>query len=231
MAWKEQSPRFTPAGDRIDDPYRAAALTWDGRYGEAVVQARNWRVVAMGSLLISALLAGGTIWALQQRSDIPYVVVLDQQGDTMRLELAEKAYTPSEAQIAYHLRQWITWVRARPLDPLLFKKNWEQAYAFLSGEAKAKMNSHAREHDPKAELGRVARDVRIKNIRQRTPNAFEVAWIEEDWQDGQRVRQAHYSGSFLIEITPPTTAEKILQNPLGILITEFGWSPDVSLQG
>ncbi len=227
MVWSEQSPRYTPKV-AIEDPYRAAAKTWDGRYGEALIQARNWRLLAVGLLAVLIIEACGVVWALQQRRDVPYVVVLDQQGEDLRIEVAHENYTPTDGQIAYHLQQWLRWVRSRPLDPLVFKQNWTRAYAFLANEAKAKMNAHAQEQDPKEDLGTIARDVTIKNIRRRSDRTFEIAWTEADWRDGQRLRQAAYSGTFLVRIVPPTTTEQIARNPLGVTIVEFGWSPDLA---
>ena len=38
-------------------PYQKAAQVWDERIGSARVQARNWRLMAFGSLILSAGLA------------------------------------------------------------------------------------------------------------------------------------------------------------------------------
>lgn len=40
-------------------PYQKAAQVWDERIGSARVQARNWRLMAFGSLLLSAGLGVG----------------------------------------------------------------------------------------------------------------------------------------------------------------------------
>jgi type IV secretion system protein VirB5 len=93
------------------------------------------------------------------------------------------------------------------------------------------MNAHVKEHRPEEGLGEVARDVELRNIRLRGDKTFEIAWHEEEWQDGQRIAEADYTGSFVVEIEPPSTAEAILKNPLGLYIVEFGWSPDRSSLG
>jgi len=180
---------------------------------------------------LMVILSGGVLWALQQRTDVPYVVVLDERGEVAQLKVAEREYTPSEQQVAYHLQHFVQWVRSRPLDPHVFARNWEQAYAFLSRDAQLKMNAYTQENPPDVGLGEVARDVRLRNIRLRGENTFEVTWIEAEWRDGQRIAETDYTGSFVVEIAPSTSAKMILKNPLGLYIVEFGWSPDRSVIG
>ncbi len=44
-----------------ETPYQRAAQVWDERIGSARVQARNWRYMAFGSLILSAGFAGALI--------------------------------------------------------------------------------------------------------------------------------------------------------------------------
>ena len=39
-------------------PYQSAAQVWDDRIGSARVQARNWRLMAFGCLLLALLMEG-----------------------------------------------------------------------------------------------------------------------------------------------------------------------------
>ena len=45
-----------------ETPYQKAAQVWDERIGSARVQAKNWRLMAFGSLILSAGLAFGLVW-------------------------------------------------------------------------------------------------------------------------------------------------------------------------
>lgn len=222
--------RFTSNGAPLD-PYRNAAESWDGRYGSALAQARNWRLISLLQLVILLMLAGAVVWAFQLRTEVPYVVVLDERGDAAQIKIADREYSPTEQQISYHIRHFIQWVRSRPLDPSVFAQNWEQAYAFMSRDAQLKMNAYAAENSPQEGLGEVARDVQVRNVRLRGQNTYEVAWHEEEWQDGARLSAADYTGSFVVKIEPPTSADTILKNPLGLYIVEFGWSADRPTEG
>ena len=47
-------------------PYQAAAQVWDDRIGSARVQAKNWRLMAFGCLVLALLMAGGLVWRSAQ---------------------------------------------------------------------------------------------------------------------------------------------------------------------
>ena len=50
-----------------ETPYQRAAQAWDERIGSARVQAKNWRLMAFGSLVLSMGLAGGSRLAIDPR--------------------------------------------------------------------------------------------------------------------------------------------------------------------
>ena len=45
-----------------ETPYQKAAQVWDERIGAARVQAKNWRLMAFGSLILSAGLSFALVW-------------------------------------------------------------------------------------------------------------------------------------------------------------------------
>lgn len=62
-------------------PYQRAGQLWDERIGSARVQAKNWRLMAFGSLMLSAGLASAMTWQASQSKVTPYVVEVDRLGD------------------------------------------------------------------------------------------------------------------------------------------------------
>ena len=44
-----------------ETPYQKAAQVWDERIGSARIQAKNWRLMAFGSLVLSGCRAGGLV--------------------------------------------------------------------------------------------------------------------------------------------------------------------------
>src|SRR5207247_5833356 len=95
-------------------PYQKAAQIWDERIGSARVQAKNWRLMAFGCLMLSAGLASGLVWQSAQGSITPWVVEVDRLGQAQRVASANTDYQPTDAQIAYHLARFIEDVRGLP---------------------------------------------------------------------------------------------------------------------
>ena len=62
-------------------PYQKAAQVWDERIGAARLQAKNWRLMAFGSLILSAGLALGLVWQSLRGTVTPWVVQVDRLGE------------------------------------------------------------------------------------------------------------------------------------------------------
>jgi type IV secretory pathway TrbF-like protein len=56
MTFKRSTLRYGETSEPVT-PYQKAAQVWDERIGSARVQAHNWRLMALGSLMLSLILA------------------------------------------------------------------------------------------------------------------------------------------------------------------------------
>ena len=192
--------------------------------GSAVLSARSWRTIAFASLGLASVLGGSlTMVALQQRTFV-HVVEVSPEGQVMNVRAADGRWTPSEAQIAYHLGRFVRLVRSLPTDGVVLRENWLEAYRFLTPQAAAQLTEIARGDDPFLSLGRVGRTVHIRSIIARSDAAWEVSWTERatnatGTSDGQL-----YTGVFTVTTQAPRNADEIANNPLGLLISEFSWS-------
>ena len=94
-----------------ETPYQRAAQVWDDRIGSARVQAKNWRLMAFGSLALSMGLAGGLVWQSTHGTIVPWVVQVDKLGQAQAVAPAAADYTPSDPQIAWYLAHFVQMVR------------------------------------------------------------------------------------------------------------------------
>ena len=60
--------------------YQKAAQVWDERIGSARVQAKNWRLMAFGSLLLSAGFASALIWQSTKGTVVLVSAIVDVRG-------------------------------------------------------------------------------------------------------------------------------------------------------
>lgn len=210
-------------------PFARAAQAWDDRIGSARVQARNWRIMALACMGLTAVLTAALIYQSAQTQVEAYVVEVDPQGRPGRIELIDRGYKPSAAQVGFHVAELVRQVRSKPTDPVVLKQNWEQAYRFLAGDAVNTMNAYA----TKADLFDLAQQdtaiaVDIINVIQRSDGSFQVRWKETAYEHGAQAGVSYWTGIFTTRVTPPKTARAVFHNPLGVYVTSFNWSEELA---
>lgn len=208
-------------------PYQKAAQVWDNRMGSARVQAANWRLAALLSMGLSLALAAGLIWRSTQSIVTPYVIELTSDGAARAVGPAIAAYEPSDAQIAFHLANFIKNVRSISIDPIVVRQNWLKAYDYATDRAAATLNDYARENDPFAEVGRRSVAVDVISVVRSSDDSFEIRWRENAFRNGQPERSDTFTASLSIVRTPPRDAETLHKNPLGVYVHGINWSQDL----
>jgi len=227
MSFKRSTLRYGETPEPVT-PYQKAAQIWDERIGSARVQAHNWRLMALGSLSVSLILAVMLLWVGQSATTTPYIVEVDPRGGARAVGPAAETYKPNDAQIAYHLARFVDNVRALSSDAVVVKQNWLKAYDFVTDQAAVTLNEYARDNDPFAKVGRETVAVEVASVVRASASSFQVRWLERTFEGGALKETKRVTGLFSIIITPPRTAEAVRKNPLGIYIHSFNWSQDVS---
>lgn len=216
----------TYKGEELLTPYQRAQQEWDMRIGTSRVQARNWRVLAILSLLITILLAIVLSVTLATRKDRIYIAEVTKDGKVVNVSPLLVRYQPTEAQKEYFIARFIELVRTIPLDPVLAKKNWITAYDFLNNRAAERLNYYFKQSNPTALLGKKTISTQLSDINPISPTTIHINWIETTVNSsGQEESKKEYSGVFTIAIKQPTSHEIMLRNPLGIYIVDFNISP------
>ena len=210
-----------------ETPYQKAAQIWDERIGSARVQAKNWRLMAFGSLILSVGLAGGLVWQSTHGTVVPWVVQVDKLGQAQAVAPATADYTPSDPQIAWYLAQFIQDVRGVPADPVVVRQNWLQAYDFTTTAGATALNEYARADDPFAKLGKQQIAVDVSSVIRASPDSFRVAWVEHRYLDGALADTTRWTAILTVAIQPPTDADRLRKNPLGVFIDAINWSKEL----
>jgi type IV secretion system protein TrbF len=210
-----------------ETPYRRAAQVWDERIGSARLQARNWRLMAFGCLILAAGFASALIWQSARGTVVPWVVEIDKLGQTQAIGPATADYRPTDPQIAWHLARFIEQVRSIPADAVVLRQNWLAAYEFTSDRGAAALNDQARANDPFARVGKQQISVEVSSVIRASPDSFRVAWTERLYENGQLSATQRWTAILTIAIQPPRDAERLRANPLGIYITAISWSREL----
>ncbi|RWD95844.1 conjugal transfer protein TrbF [Mesorhizobium sp.] len=210
-----------------ETPYQKAAQVWDERIGSARVQARNWRLMAFGSLILSAGLAGSLAWQSAQSTVVPWVVQVDPTGQAQTVAPATTDYKPTDPQIAWHLARFIEQVRSIPADPIIVRQNWLRAYEWTTDQGAAALNDYARANEPFSKVGKQQVAVEVSSVIRASPDSFRVAWTERDYENGKLSIAEHWTAILTIVVQPPRDAERLRANPLGIYVNAINWSREM----
>ncbi|GJM06351.1 MAG: conjugal transfer protein TrbF [marine bacterium B5-7] len=221
--FQENIPTYP--SDASDTPYQRAQQTWDTRIGHAQVQARNWRLVALASLLLAAASLALLCWQLSTSKLKVFVAEISHAGRVVNVAPLQRHYTPNQAQITYFLGQFVQDMRALPLDPVVAKQNWLRAYSFLTQHGSHLFNEDMRKSAPQKLLGQKTVVVKVQDINPISDHTYSIDWQETSTDlNNKHVSTVDYNGVFTLHFSTPGSQAQIMKNPLGLFISDFHFS-------
>jgi len=208
-------------------PYQRAAQIWDDRIGSSRVQARNWRLMALGGLGLAFVLSGALAWQSAQSRIVPYVVQVDKFGAVQAVGPAVQNYVPTDAEIAWYLGRFITDVRSLSLDPVVVRRNWLEAYDYATDRGATFLNEFARANDPFKAIGERTVSVQVSSVVRMSDKSFQVKWNEQTFEQGALAKTERWTAILSVVTKTPTTAEVLKKNPLGLYVNAVNWSREL----
>jgi type IV secretion system protein VirB5 len=210
-----------------ETPYQRAGQVWDDRIGSARVQAKNWRIAFFGTLALSGGLAAGLIWQSARGTITPWVVEVDKLGQAQAVSPATADYQPTDPQIAWHLARFIEEVRSIPDDPVVLRQDWLDAYNYVTDTGALALNDYARTSDPFSEVGKTQVAVEVSSVIRASADSFRIDWTERRYVDDALAATEHWSAILTIVVQPPTDADRLKKNPLGVYVHALNWSKEL----
>ena len=210
-----------------ETPYQRAGQVWDERIGSARVQARNWRLMAFGGLLLSTGLSAGLLWQSMQSRVVPYVVEVDEHGEARAVTPAATDYQPTDPQIAWHLARFVISIRSVSLDPVLMRENWLSAYDFVTDRGALVLGEYARTANPFANLGKRTVSVQVTSVVRASDRSFQVKWTESAFERGSLTGTSRWTAILTVALRPPASADILRTNPLGLYVDAIDWSREL----
>jgi type IV secretion system protein VirB5 len=157
----------------------------------------------------------------------PYVVAVDKLGQAMAVAPADKDYRPTDPQIAWFLGRFITDVRSVSLDPVLMRQNWLSAYDFVTPRGARFLGDYARSADPFASVGTRTVSVQVTSVVRASDRSFQVKWTETEYDRGSLVGTSRWTAILSVVVRPPSSAETLRKNPLGLYVDAIDWSQEL----
>ena len=193
------------------------------------MQAAHWRAMAFGCLALALAVIGGLIWQAVRTHIVPYIVEVDAQGEVKALGPVSEHYAISDGQIAHGLERFIRDVRSLPLDPIVLRDDWLEAYDFTTAHGALALNEYARVNDPFSHLGQSSVAVEVTSLVRASKDSFQVRWIERKYSNGSLAGTEQWTAIVTIEIRPPRDEAHLRKNPLGLYVDALNWSRELGV--
>lgn len=228
-----ESPKdYSPAGDRLDPFLKGRSFYLDQL--ERVAKDRDsWKKSTQRLVLVALVMTIGIVYISMRSEYIPFMVRVDKTtGYTEAIgPITEVKYNPQEAEITYLLGDFIRNIRTVPLDPVVYKNNWNAASNFLSARASQKLNMMIANEEQAAALGKMTvlpRVISIQPMANTNGNTYLVRWEEEIFYIGGTGGKLvnTYSGNITFTITPPKKKEAYYKNPIGLIIEDLSYEKE-----
>lgn len=208
--------------------YHKAAEEWSGRIGSAKNQARNWQIACFMSIILVILLLVAIFIILTKQKTYVYVAEVKPQNNIVNVRSLDKAYIPTQAQEEYFIAKFIRQIMTLPLDPVVARSRWLNAYSVVEGKAVNQLNTYARAHNPFKQVGLYTKTVVVQNYHPISAHSYEFTWTQTVYNSKGKVESNNlYNGIFtLAKGGAPKTMQEMLYNPFGLKIAYFTFSKE-----
>lgn len=220
-----------PALQETWNPYANSKAEFNDIYGQVIIQARNWRFIALmtSTIALVAVIALGV--RANQSKFIPYVVQVDKFGAAQAVGLANKGEVNDERIIRAFLNRFVKDARMVTFDPAVQKEAINRVFSVLANNtaANAKMSEFYSTNSPFARGQSEGVEADISSILRISDKSWQVAWTERTRDPTGTVRnEGIWKATVTIAFNAPTDEAQILMNPLGMYVIDFDWRQELT---
>ena len=200
------------------------------RFLDLARTARSWQLVAFFLLAANVVLTVSFARLALSTRLVPYVVEVDRSGSPTLGAPIEASALPQERLIVAELHRFLWNLRAVVNDPVAQQELVTRAYALADLPLRRKLDLHfsQSQNDPRQIAQRVSRTIGGLTIlpMPATEGVFELSWheVEIDRLGFTTTRERTYRGLLTLTTVRVESAEALVENPLGLLVTDFQWT-------
>ena len=118
-------------------------------------------------------------------------------------------------------------VRSVPLDPIVLRDDWLEAYDYTTERGATTLNEYARANDPFAHVGQNSIAIEVTSIVRASDTSFQVRWIERSFANGAPTTTERWTAILSIVMRPPADVQRLRKNPLGLYVDGLNWSREL----
>ena len=153
--------------------------------------------------------------------------MISRRSEARAVQPADKDYQPTDPQVGWFLSRFIEHVRSVSLDPVLMRQDWLSAYDFTTKRGSIFLGDYARAADPFGHIGERTVSVQVTSVVRASDKSFQIKWVETAYQRGAQEGTSHWTAILTVQMVPPTSADTLRKNPLGIYVDAIDWSREL----
>jgi len=210
-----------------ENPYLAARMEWNERYGSYVRAAQSWRIVSLVSLTMAVIAFAYALYQSAQVKLVPYIVQVDKLGSPAFGGMPSRIEYADERVVRASLGAWISALRSVSPDTIVQKSYIDRTYALLmqADPATQKINDWFRNNSPFDRSRTLTTAVEVNNVVALSPQSYQVDWTEiERDRTGKELRTRRFRGIATVAMLPPQDEAVIRLNPIGLYLKDFEWT-------
>ncbi len=214
-----------PAGAH---PYLHGRYAFEQLFGDLARSRRQWQAAALVALATNVVLTVGFILLTRAQTVVPYVVEVDALGE-VRAAARLAAAKPPERAVQVALRRFVHNLRTVPSDLRVLNVQLGRAQAFVAGYALTTFTHEVRgQREAMEQMLRRGETRYIDEISSVLKVPGEAGVYRVSWRETESIhleQATHgYEGHFKVRILAPDSETFLLDNPLGIFVTDYTWS-------
>ena len=189
-------------------------------YQELAFSVAQWRLATFVMLVLLALSVLCNFSLAKSVKIQPYVIQVDQHGYAIPVKQIDASDVDARI-ISAQIGTFIINSRIRIKDiaaQLVFSENSFKAVAGESSAARL-LNAYFRESPPAS--ARFPVSIKILAVKPMTSSTYQASWTETVLAGEGRDQEFGFIGTFSVVVSPPSDYAKLIDNPLGIYITDY----------
>ena len=211
----------------IDNPYIAARMEWNERYGSYLKAAASWRIVGITGMLMAVIGFSYALYQSTQVTLVPYIVEVDKLGTAATAGYPQQIEYADPRVVRATLGSFVTNFRSVTPDTVVQKQYIDRAYAHLrsSDPATEKVNAWFRSNSPFDRAREKTVAIEVNNIVPLSNQSYQIDWTEyERDRQGKEIATRRFRGIATVTLTPPQDEAVIRLNPIGLYLKDFDWT-------
>ncbi|MDR1508631.1 MAG: type IV secretion system protein [Synergistaceae bacterium] len=208
------------------DPFLAGRTEAAERYGHLSKNAAQWRRISAALLLCCAACVCAVIYMAGRVTVVPYIVQVDEHGYEIAVEPAAASKVDARLLTA-HVGRYVWSLKTVFNDPeaQLHLMNFIYSSTPTNTAAEKKYQEYFNLNNPVVIGESETVSVSVNSVLPMSADTWQAEWTEERYTlGGDKVSTKHYRGIFSTAVVAPNEMREVLQNPLGIFVTDFNFS-------